>query len=112
MPGGFVEPNESIEDSLRREIKEELGIRLDKISYHGSYPGTYIYGAVSYPIIAHDFISKVKNPILKVQDDISAVTFFKKNEIPFERIAFSNIKKSIKTYLSSLKKSPPTKNPK
>lgn len=28
IPGGRIEPNESLEEALRREVKEELGIRL------------------------------------------------------------------------------------
>ena len=32
MPGGFVDPNESAEVALRREIQEELGIAVGKMT--------------------------------------------------------------------------------
>ena len=33
---GFVEPGESIEDTVRRELREEVGIEVDNLRYFGS----------------------------------------------------------------------------
>lgn len=35
---GFVEPGESLEDAVAREVLEETGVRVDKIEYHSSQP--------------------------------------------------------------------------
>lgn len=35
---GFVEPGESLEDSVRREVYEETNIRVSTVSYHSSQP--------------------------------------------------------------------------
>jgi NAD+ diphosphatase len=35
---GFVEPNESIEETVHREVREEVGIRVKNIRYFGSEP--------------------------------------------------------------------------
>lgn len=35
---GFVEPGESLEDAVRREVREEVGIEVDKVRYHSSQP--------------------------------------------------------------------------
>ncbi|MCU0560810.1 MAG: NAD(+) diphosphatase [Desulfobacterales bacterium] len=35
---GFVEPGESLEESVRREVLEEVGIRVEHIRYFGSQP--------------------------------------------------------------------------
>jgi NAD+ diphosphatase len=35
---GFVEPGESMEAAVRREIREEVGISVDRIAYFGSQP--------------------------------------------------------------------------
>ena len=35
---GFVEPGESLEDAVRREVAEEAGVRVDQVHYHSSQP--------------------------------------------------------------------------
>ena len=35
---GFVEPGESLEDGVRREVFEETNVRVGKVSYHSSQP--------------------------------------------------------------------------
>ncbi|MEY4761586.1 MAG: hypothetical protein RLZZ200_1442 [Pseudomonadota bacterium] len=35
---GFVEPGESLEDAVRREVMEETGVGVDAVRYHSSQP--------------------------------------------------------------------------
>ncbi len=35
---GFVEPGESLEDAVRREVLEEVGLRVGAVAYHSSQP--------------------------------------------------------------------------
>ena len=40
---GFIEPGETIENAVRRETLEELGIRLGRVVYHASQPWPFPY---------------------------------------------------------------------
>jgi len=40
---GFMEPGESIEECVRREVKEEAGVAVGKVTYHSSQPWPFPY---------------------------------------------------------------------
>ncbi|MDQ3226194.1 MAG: NUDIX domain-containing protein, partial [Chloroflexota bacterium] len=41
---GFVEPGESLEDAVRREVREEVAIEIADIAYFGSQPWPFPHG--------------------------------------------------------------------
>ena len=47
---GFMEPGETVEDAVRREVKEETGVTIGEVGYVGSqpwpYPGNLMLGCV------------------------------------------------------------------
>lgn len=67
---GFIEPAESVEDAVRREVWEESGVTLSRVVIHSSqpwpYPANLMIGAlaqVSDP--AHETISLQHDPELE-----------------------------------------------
>jgi len=103
VPGGFVDFGETLEESIIREIKEELGVKVKDLCYLTSTPDRYLYKAINYQTICFFFTGKVNSKVLKAKDDITEIKFFPQNNIPYGRIAFSGGKKAIKKYLSSFK---------
>ena len=48
IPGGFVSPDENMEEACRRESREEIGIEVPELSYLCSCPNTYPYKNIMY----------------------------------------------------------------
>lgn len=49
---GFMEPGETIEDTVRREVEEESGVIVDRVEYHSSqpwpFPASLMLGCIAY----------------------------------------------------------------
>lgn len=107
VPGGFVDLNENLEQSFRREIREELGVEIKNLNYLISVADRYLYKGINYHTLCFIFTGKIDTGKIKINDDITGIGFFPKNKIPYDRIAFSGVIKGIKKYLSAFKQSYP-----
>ena len=101
LPGGFMQPNETAEESAIRESKEELGIDVKKLEYVGSAHDTYLYQGTEIPTLSIVFATQVTDEKLTPQDDVSMVQFFDPKDIPFENIAFDSMKETIKIFIKT-----------
>lgn len=100
LPGGFINYGETAEDSLQRELYEELGITVPNLIYLHSYVDTYNYKGIAYQALAFIFYGKISDKRQKASDDITEVAFFPKDRLPYNRIAFPSIKQALKDYLT------------
>ncbi len=101
LPGGFVDLGESLEESVQRELKEEMGVEIKDLKFFAaSKQDRYMYQGVNYHTICFNFTGKIKNQPLKALDDVGEISFFPKDKIPFKDIAFKSLKKIIKDYIS------------
>jgi len=101
LPGGFVEYDESGEQSAYREIKEELGITINHLQYFCSIPDLYPFREITYHTLCLFYTAKLspqQEKKLKASDDITDFKFFKKKELPYEKIAFKGIIKALQLY--------------
>ena len=99
-PGGFINPNENLEESVKREIKEELDVNVEMGKIIGVYDWTYFYEGIDFPTIGIVVSARITGGELKPSDDISEYKFFPKNEVLKQRLAFYPIELGILDYLT------------
>ena len=92
LPGGFVNPLESAEDAVRRELMEELGMETESVDYLFSAPNEYIYKGLS--VFTLDMAFRVipkRIEGIKAMDDIKGFKFCSEAEINYDMIPAPSI---------------------
>ena len=77
LVAGFVETGETLEESVRREVREEVGLEIEDIRYFGSQPWPYPCGLMV------GFTARYVSGELKLQkSEISDGGWFKRGAMP------------------------------
>jgi NAD+ diphosphatase len=73
---GFVEPGESLEDAVAREVREEAGVVVAKVRYHSSQPWPFPAS------IMLGFHAEARSPALAVnRDELEDARWFSRSEL-------------------------------
>nr|WP_320119091.1 NUDIX domain-containing protein [uncultured Marinifilum sp.] len=103
LPGGFVDIQETAEHAVKREIKEELDLEIQDMSYFMSYPNEYIFGGISVFTIDLAYICRIDSfNGISAMDDISAFEFYQPNNVPFEEIGSVSMKEIVKAFVKNI----------
>jgi NAD+ diphosphatase len=99
LPGGFIDPNESAEDALKREIKEELKIDIKELKYLDSFPNIYVYKEIVYDVCDLFFYSEINSPPTDFdRREIEELILLNRSEIPIDKVVFESTKNCLRQF--------------
>ena len=82
-PGGELAPEETIEEGIRREVKEETQLEIDLVTPLPPFDTVVrSNGEVSLHVIYIDYLARVTGGRLKVGDDIGEAMWVERKSIP------------------------------
>lgn len=103
LAGGFIDADESAEETCQREIKEELNYTLDisKLKYKGSLPNLYEYKEITYHTIDLFFeITINEKPAFQLEKkELQSIEWIPIHKINLNDLAFESQKKFLNRYL-------------
>lgn len=100
LPGGFVNINETAENAIIREIREELGINVQSLRFFASSPNEYTFNNLVYFTCDLGFIcTSDQLEDMKPADDVSEAILIAADDIRFDEIGFPSIVSLLKLYI-------------
>ena len=103
LPGGRMDPGETVEQTIVREVKEETGLDVIIVRKVGEYVEKGVKDDVDYEYYPTCFVVKpVGGEIKKQESEIQEIKLFNLNELP-KPLAFVH-EEMIKDYVDALKK--------
>lgn len=101
VPGGFIQPQESVEASVKRELREELCVEVVIKRLIGIYTDTYLFDGVINYTMCIMVSADIKSGAITPGDDVETYEFFSKKDVLNQKIAFEGVRKGIQDYLSA-----------
>ena len=101
VPGGFVDYNETGEEGIAREVKEETGLDITGSRYLFSVPNKYTYSGLDIPTLDMFYECTVAEGAQPVAADDAAECFWlPKSEVHPEQFGLRSIRHALNLYFN------------
>lgn len=96
LPGGFAEIRETAEEGVRREVLEETGLTVEKVTYLFSQPNVYPYSGIDVYTLDSFFFCEVHDlSPLKAADDAADCQWIAISRLPYEQFGLQSIRQGV-----------------
>lgn len=103
LSGGFVDPNESAEETCKRELMEELQLPIDvsRLRILGTRPNVYHFKGIDYNTMDIFFEYEVKEKFLPTLElsEVSDGIWVKISNLNFSSLAFDSQRNFLRTWV-------------
>jgi len=102
LPGGFVDADETAEDALTREVREEVNLQLVQMTYLVSFPNTYVYRGVSIPVTDLFYVGRIASfeHMAAQPGEIDSWHFCYPTETELAQMAFPSNRRALELFLA------------
>lgn len=109
VPGGFVDPGEAIEEAVRREVLEEVGLSVARLDYFGSHPNRYEYQGVRYNTVDLFFRGEIESfADARRSGEVEEMVILHPGEVDPAEIAFDSMRWAFAALMAPARVSPAT----
>jgi NADH pyrophosphatase NudC (nudix superfamily) len=101
LVGGFVDMYETIEEGMRREIKEETGLDVGEMTYLYSMPNQYLYSGMYVHTLDADFLVRVADDVKpQAADDAADCLWIPVEEVNPADFGLLSIRHAVERFLA------------
>ncbi len=104
LPGGFVDPQETVEQALRREVFEEVKLKLDSAALLTTFPNQYDYQGVVSQVIDFYYVARCIDAAAIVLElsELDDFSWVHPANAPLNDMAFDSNRRAIEFWAKSL----------
>jgi len=101
LVGGFVDMYETIEEGMRREIREETGLEVGEVTYLFSSPNQYLYSGMLIHTVDADFLVRVPEDVNpQAADDAAECLWIHVGEVNPADFGLTSIRHAVERFLA------------